>query len=140
MEIIGKCHCGNLGFIFETQFEPKSLPIRACHCSFCRIHAAKTSSDSNGSVKISVKNPANLSRYRFDARTADFLICKQCGVYLAAIMTVNQDCRGVVNLQTTEFRDWEAETITYDGETKQARIKRRLEKWTPVYSFIERIP
>lgn len=137
MEIIGKCHCGNLSFVLQTEHERQELPVRACSCSFCRIHAAKTSSDPNGSVRISVRNPANLSYYRFDSRTTDFLICKVCGVYLAAMISVNNQCRAVVNLQTTEFKDREALPVSYDGETKEARIERRLQKWTPVHSFSE---
>lgn len=88
-------------------------------------------SDPNGSVKIFIDNPENLSRYRFNTGTADFLICKICGVYLTAVLTGDGIQRAVVNLRTTPLQDRQATPISYDHETVQERIERRSHRWTP---------
>jgi hypothetical protein len=134
--IVGKCHCGNLRFDFDTHIRIEKLNIRACTCSFCQTHGAKYVSDPNGSVKISVKNSSNLNRYRFNHNTADFLICKVCGVYLAALITLDGAQYATLNLRTTSFGDRGAVLVSYDDETIQERIKRQQKNWTPVYAFI----
>src|ERR671939_662142 len=44
----GTCHCGNIAIVLETGQDPRSLPLRACDCSFCRKHGARTTSDPEG--------------------------------------------------------------------------------------------
>lgn len=133
MQIIGKCHCGNLRFEFQTNLKAEELSIRACNCSFCRLHGAKSTSDPNGSVQFFVDCQEQLNRYQFGTKTADFLICKVCGVYLAAVMTVDEKKYSTFNLTTTPLRNREAQLVSYEHETQQERIERRLVRWTPVY-------
>lgn len=78
----GACHCGALTFRYDTKLPSVSWPVRACQCSFCRLHAALTSSDPAGSLSFHASDLSRLQRYRFGARTADFLICRHCGAYL----------------------------------------------------------
>jgi hypothetical protein len=132
MQIVGQCHCGNLRFELTTQLAVDDLLIRACQCSFCRSHAAKSTSDANGSVQFFVQNWENLNCYQFDAKTANFLICKICGAYLAAVTTVDSQQWATVNLNTTSLRDRPAIPVSYDSETRQERLKRRSQRWTPV--------
>src|SRR5439155_217050 len=58
------------------------LALRADTCSFCRRHGARTTSDPSGHVAITVHHPDQLLRYRFGLRTADFLVCTRCGIYV----------------------------------------------------------
>ena len=130
----GQCHCGNLELAFETNFKPEQLPVRACACSFCRSHGARTTSDPNGSVKITVHDSNLLIRYQFGLKTADFLVCKRCGIYLAAVMKTSDRAFATVNINTFDslknFRQ-EPTTISYDGETEAQRRVRREKSWTP---------
>ncbi len=132
MQIIGQCHCDNLQFRLTTELTVDDLSVRACQCSFCRSHGAKCTSDFNGSVQFLVQDWNNLNCYQFGAKTADFLICKICGVYLAAVTTIDGNQWATVNLNTTELRDRPAIPVSYDDETKQERLERRSQRWTPV--------
>lgn len=132
MQIIGQCHCGNLRFELTTQLAVDDLSIRACQCLFCRSHSAKCTSDATGSVQFFIQNWENLNCYQFDAKTADFLACKVCGVYLAAITTIGEQQWATVNLNTTFLRDRPAISVSYDSESRQERLERRSHRWTPV--------
>src|SRR5947209_2108298 len=94
----GGCHCGNLAFVFDASASFETLGLRSDQCSFCRAHAARHTSDSNGTVSISVRDSDALVRYRFGSRTADFLICGCCGVYIGALMEDGGKSRFVVNV------------------------------------------
>ena len=133
--IRGRCHCGRIGFSFETRFTPQTLPLRSCGCSFCRRHGARTTSDPAGSVRFEIGEPAALRRYRFGLRSADFLLCAECGTYLAALIenggkayaTLNANC-----FEQAELLTQDAPIVIYEGETLEQRMARRVAKWTPV--------
>jgi len=134
----GGCHCGNLAFIFEASQPLKTLGLRADQCSFCRAHGARNTSDPNGTMSISVRNAGLLLRYRFGLRTADFLICKRCGVYIGALMEDEGASWFTVNVNA--FRrpprdDFPIAPVDYDAEDAAERIARRKELWTPVIAF-----
>jgi len=139
----GRCHCGNLELTFESTLTPEQLPVRADMCSFCRSHGARTVTDPDGSVSIIVHAPKQLSRYRFGLRTADFLVCKHCGVYVAAVLTTGGRTYATVNINVLDSADRFTQPVlpvTYDGETEAERVARRAAKWTPVVSLIEAEP
>jgi hypothetical protein len=99
----------------------------------------RTTSDPYGRVQIIIRNPDQLSRYRFGLRTADFLVCRQCGNYLAAVLTVGDCSYATVNINTFDFKkDFAQESIVvkYDGETVAERIARRRTNWTPVHAIV----
>ena len=129
----GQCHCGKLSVSFQTGKTPETLGVRTCQCDFCRSHGADNISDPDGLTTIDCA-PEDVERYSFALRTADFLICKSCGVYCAAVMgegvrivsTLN-----VIGLRMTDFFDIEEAPVEYGAETTEERIARRFEKWTP---------
>ena len=134
----GGCHCGNVTFTFEASQPLKTLGLRADQCSFCRAHGARNTSDPNGTISISVRNAGALLRYRFGLETADFLICRRCGVYIGALMEDEGDSWFTVNVNA--FRrpprdDFPLAPVDYDAEGAAARIARRKELWTPVVAF-----
>jgi hypothetical protein len=134
----GGCHCGNLFFIFAASAILEQLGLRACMCSFCRAHGARTASDPNGTMQIDVRSPDKLMRYRFGLRTADFLLCAHCGVYIGALLP-NGD-GGWFTVNVNAFREpppleFPIQPIVYDREGVGSRVDRRKSKWTPVRSF-----
>ncbi len=136
----GRCHCGNLGVIFESRRRPGELFVRSCACSFCRRHAGRYVSDPEGGVRITVRDPAKLTRYRFGHKTADFLVCGNCGVFLGAVMTEDASSYAVINVNT--FDQAEAfgtgpAAFDYDSEDEADRLTRRKARWTPVLGFVE---
>jgi hypothetical protein len=130
----GRCHCGNIELTFESSVPVDQLPVRACLCSFCRAHGARSTSDPKGHVEITVRDPARLSRYRFASKTADFLICKRCGIYAAAVLTSGSSPYAIVNvnaLDSAKSFSQEPRSVDYDGESEAERIRRREKNWTP---------
>jgi hypothetical protein len=109
--------------------------VRACQCSFCRAHAARCTSDPNGSVRFHLAKPEALVRYRFALRTAEFLVCGICGVYLAAVLRSERGTFATVNLNalTRTVPDLPpAEPVSYESEAGEQRVARRESRWTPV--------
>jgi hypothetical protein len=136
----GKCHCGNLSYAFEASAGLDILGVRACMCRFCRVHGARNTSDTNGLVRVSVRDPTTLIRYRFGLKTADFLICGDCGAYIGAHLPDSEGGWMTVNVNTfAEPPPLEFPVVphNFDAEDAATRIARRKERWTPVSSFRE---
>jgi hypothetical protein len=134
----GGCHCGNLTFVFEASAPLETLGLRADMCSFCRAHGARNTSDPNGAMRIRVHDSGRLERYRFALRTADFLLCSTCGVYIGALL--EDGGRGWFTVNANAFHDRPALDFPitprdFDAEDVPARIARRKRTWTPVLSF-----
>jgi hypothetical protein len=134
----GGCHCGGLAFVFEASTPLEALGLRADQCSFCRAHGARNTSDPNGAMSIAVRDADGVMRYRFGLRTADFLICAHCGVYIGALMEHDGGRWFTVNVNA--FRpppraDFPITPADYDGEDVAARTARRTQRWTPVTAF-----
>jgi hypothetical protein len=131
----GSCHCGNIGFTFRSALAIERLPLRSCACSFCSRHGARTTTDARGTVEIAVDDPSCLIRYRFALRTADFLVCGRCGIYVAAVLTDDGRPYATVNANTfdrEEVARCPAEPVDYSAETFEERRARRVKRWTPV--------
>ncbi len=130
----GGCHCGNLRLTLRLSQSPAETKTRACGCSFCRANQTKTTSDPNGSVDIWAKDWSQVERYRFGTATADFLICKRCGIYIGAAAETENGWCSVTNLNSLDdralFVNPPAPTV-HDGETVESRIARRAANWTP---------
>ncbi len=134
----GGCHCGNLSYVFEASTTLEALGLRADMCSFCRAHGARNTSDPNGAMRIRVRDAARLERYRFGLKTADFLICSRCGVYIGALL--EDGGRGWFTVNANMFRDkpaldFPAVPHDFDAEDAAGRITRRKRNWTPVAEF-----
>ena len=69
---------------------PEDNPIRACTCSFCRSHNPRMLSDPDGSFEVQADDWSLVERYRFGTRTCDFLICRRCGVFIAAVAEMSR--------------------------------------------------
>lgn len=135
MPLTGRCHCGNLRFEFETALPPSGLPLRACQCSFCRAHGAVSTSDPQGSVSISAADPAMAQKYRFGLGITDFILCRSCGVYLAAVAEMEGRRYAVLNANVLDRRGeliGAVQAMDYGGEDVAARRARRKVRWTPV--------
>ena len=136
MQIHGQCHCGNLAFDLTTDKSDAEIEPRACACEFCRMHAAKAWSDPDGRVVISVASSVRLQRYEFALKTAEFFVCRECGGYLAAVLTDLDGCWSTVNLQLSSLRDRPASPVDYDTEQVNQRVTRRKDAWTPTEIII----
>jgi hypothetical protein len=91
-------------------------------------------SDPSGRVEIDGEDLSWLRRYRFGQRTADFLICGRCGVYIGAMIETAKGCFAVVSVNALVpcLEDLPApQPVSYDGESVEQRTHRREARWTP---------
>jgi hypothetical protein len=124
----GACHCGAVKIIYTTAISVERWTPRACQCSFCRKHGARNVSDPAG--KLEIIGP--VARYRFGLRTADFLLCKSCGCYVACVLENEGKYYGTVNLLMLDVAVPQPDVpMDYEGESIAERIRRRVERWTP---------
>jgi hypothetical protein len=131
----GRCHCGAVAVRFYTRKSPSALPLRACQCSFCRKHGARTTADPEGRAEIVLAHPGAAARYRFALGTADYLVCARCGIYVAAVMTEGEKSYAVLNVNAFDdarMFDRPATPMVYNREDEAARRARRRKLWTPV--------
>jgi hypothetical protein len=130
----GGCHCGNLRLLLRLSQAPADIRLRACGCAFCRAHNTRTTSDPDGSVDIRAADWSLVESYRFGTGTAEFLICKRCGVYIGAIGDTASGTRAVVNTNCLEDRaafTQQAHPVDHAGEATGDRLARRATHWTP---------
>jgi hypothetical protein len=131
----GACHCEAIGYTYRTPIAPKEWSVRACQCSFCRAHMTLTTSDPAGSVEFFERSAGAMSRYRFGQRTADFLLCRNCGVYIGAVISSGRGRFAIVNVNALRDRPGALPaptTADYGSESVDQRIARREQRWTPV--------
>lgn len=134
MKLKGSCHCGAVSVVMETDTAPSDFSVRACQCTFCRKHGARAVSDPNGQLTVSLERDDAAIRYQFDAKTADFLVCKTCGAYVCAVLKAEGAAYSTVNInvldERTAFPD-EDLPMVFDAESMEQRIARRVANWTP---------
>lgn len=130
----GSCHCGNIRLVFESDIDPRQIKVRSCQCTFCRKHGTRAVSDPNGRLVIKVADQERLVRYMFAYRTAEFLLCRDCGVYVAAITVGQGEPRAIAQLNAfeEERQFGPAVAVDYNHETAHERIQRRRDVWMPV--------
>jgi hypothetical protein len=130
----GRCHCGALGYELRTSLAPSAWPVRACQCTFCRAHGARTTSDPGSAVRFLIADEAQLHRYRFASKSADFYVCRNCGTYLASVVESPKGRFATLNVNAIvpAVDIAPAVSMHYDGETPAQKLARREQKWTPV--------
>jgi hypothetical protein len=134
-EIIeGSCHCGNLNFTFAWPDYRSPIPVRACGCDLCTKHRAVWTSHPKGRFRLAVADEQLLNRYRFGTKTADFHVCRACGVMPITTCLIASTRYAVVNVHT--FNDMDrarfiGQTTDFEGETTENRLARRERTWTP---------
>ena len=75
-----------------------------------------------------------VERYRFSSRTADYLLCKTCGVYIGAVCETEHGVRMVTNVNSLTDRGAFPPASSFpdhDDEPADMRVSRRSANWTP---------
>lgn len=131
----GGCHCGAIEYSYTTALPPARWPVLECQCLFCRRHGVRSTADPAGELHFRFERPEFLRRYRFGLRTADFLICKECGTYVASVVLSGRGIHGLLNLNTLREppgRLPPGKAVVHDGESAENRRARCAGAWTPV--------
>ena len=137
----GSCHCGAVHVQLEPGKPLAELPLRACQCEFCRRQGGRTTSHPDSRLHITAA-PGALHRYRFGRRVVDFLICRECACYIAAMIEDGGQAYATLNVVGTAlpgFDGREPERLDYHDETDEQRLARRKAKWTPT-TLVEAVP
>jgi hypothetical protein len=137
--IHGSCHCGNIRFTLDWHPDPSEIPARACGCSFCIKHGGVWTSFPAGRLRVNVRDRERVSRYEFGTKTADFHVCKACGV--APLVTSLIDGRVYAVVSVNAFDDVEASRLkrmpaSFDGEATGDRLARRKRNWIGDVEFV----
>jgi hypothetical protein len=131
---VAHCHCRNVEVRFETHKPATEIQPHSCQCTFCTRHRSRTVADRQGRATIRVRDETQLSRYQWGTRSAEFLVCRNCGGYAGAVMTSGARKYMVVNVNLvddpSQFTQ-PAVPVNYDAETPEERRKRREAVWTP---------
>jgi hypothetical protein len=133
MRLTGQCHCGAVKVSLEGDVAAGDLPLRACQCGFCRRHGALSTSHPDARITFTAAKGA-LTRYRFGQKLSNFLICAECGCYVGSLAETDIGPIAILNVRGLDlpgFEGREAEPMTYDGETPEARTARRKARWSP---------
>ncbi len=75
-----------------------------------------------------------VERYRFGSGSADFLICRRCGVYIGAVCTTGAGTWAVTNTNSLTDRalfTGSVAPVDHNGEAIEDRMARRTANWTP---------
>ncbi|HEY4771962.1 MAG TPA: hypothetical protein VIH50_02940 [Steroidobacteraceae bacterium] len=134
-EFLASCHCGALEARYRTAVPVDAWSVRACQCAFCRAHGALTTSDPAGTLAFAARDIGRVHRYRFSSGTTDFLICRECGVYVGARLEASRGHFGVLNtraLRPIPAALPEPASMHYGDEPAELRQERRTARWTPL--------
>lgn len=130
----GRCHCGAIEVELETPRAPEAQIIGACQCSFCRKHNVRAFSDAKSRVILTARDPGEVQPYRFGLRTADVIICRRCGVYIAMVLGDGIRTFSTINVDALDERArFSACPVPrdYAAETSKGRVERRRLQWCP---------
>jgi hypothetical protein len=138
MLIHGSCHCGNISFELTWDPAPSEIPARACGCSFCVKHGGVWTSNPAGALRIREREPAAVSKYAFETKTAVFHVCGRCGV--VPVVTSEIDGRLYAVVSVNAFDDVQPSLlrrapVSFDGEDEASRLARRKRSWIPDVRF-----
>jgi hypothetical protein len=130
--LAGGCHCGNIGVSAAVTYAPEACRPRACDCEFCRKHGAAWVSDPHGSLLIRIADESAAGRYAQGDGLAEMLLCRRCGVLVAALYA-GQTLHGVVNVSVLEARAEfaPAEPVSPRRLSPQAKVSRWQSLWFP---------
>ena len=133
-QILGSCHCGNIGYEFTWPGTAGDIPVRACSCSFCMKHGAVYTSHGDSRLHARIGDPTLVNKYNFGHKTADFFVCAGCGVLLFATSVIGGNEYAVINVNTfdnVERSTLKSSVTNFDGEDEGERLARRKRNWTP---------
>lgn len=134
MKIEGRCHCGNVTYVFHWPGDESVIPVRSCGCTFCVKHGGTYTSHRDAKLVAVIRDEASVSKYRFGTNTADFFVCSRCGTVPFVTSEIHGRIFAVVNVNTFEGVDrtiLKQSATDFDGEDTESRLDRRRRTWIP---------
>ncbi len=139
MLINGGCHCRNISFQLDWRPEPEFIPARACDCSFCVKHGGVWTSCPTGRLQVTLHEPDQVSVYAFETKTADFHVCRNCGVVPVVSCSIDAQLHAVVSVNA--FDDVARSLVrqasaSFGAEATGDRLARRKRNWIAQVEFV----
>lgn len=129
----GGCHCGVIRYAITTSKTENPLTPRMCNCTFCQRHGVFGISDPDGKLRVEISDRDAINRYSFGHKTAEFLICKVCGVAPVVLSTIDDQLYSVLNGRTVDqpwpFNLAEVPEMDFEAENREERLIRRKRNW-----------
>lgn len=138
MLIHGACHCGNIRFSLEWTPAPAEIRARECSCTFCRKHGGVWTSFAAGKLRVQIADAALVSPYQFGTGTAQFHVCRGCGVVPVVTSRIDGRLYAVVSVNAFEDVDpglVKVSAAVFDAESKSTRLARRARGWIADVEF-----
>jgi hypothetical protein len=129
--LTGGCYCGNIHLTMTLSREPSALDPRACDCDFCQKHGAEYVSDPLGSLHIRIKAEREVSRFRQGSDIAELLLCRTCGVLVAALYQDGEQLFGTVNVKVLDGRADFGASVTVSP--KSLSPEEKTNRWQQVW-------
>ncbi len=141
--ITGGCHCDNIAYRLHWPKSgpgiPLGIPVRACGCAFCRKHGGAYTSHPDARLEVRFADASRVERYRFGTKTAEFLVCRKCGVVPVVTSMIEGTLHAVVSVRSFDDVDpteFEIAETDFDGETTEDRLARRQRNWISDVSVV----
>jgi hypothetical protein len=127
----GGCHCGNINLQIELPSALYSYRPRACDCDFCTKHMAAFISDPKGSLSIWISDESARGTYFQGSNQAEFLLCKNCGVFIGALYRADGRIFGTVNARVLAPADGLSADETVSPKKLSAAAK--TQRWQTIW-------
>jgi len=141
MRVEGQCHCGNIAFELLWPGNADDIPARACDCTFCSKHGGVWTSHPDAKLSVRIQAAADVSRYEFGTKTAQFHACRRCGV--VPLVTCLRDGRMYAVVNVNAFVNVDPASLrrapaSFEGEDLETRLARRSRNWIADVQFTYR--
>lgn len=115
MRITGSCHCGNIAFNAEGEFDT----AMECNCSFCWRKGVLLAFVPRSQFQLATSRE-NLSSYQFNKHVITHYFCVNCGIAPFSEATMpNGTEMAAINLRCVPEIDIATLTVTqYDGASR----------------------
>jgi hypothetical protein len=139
VSLAGGCHCGNIRLTLSGVPEDAKLAVRECGCTFCQKHGGLWMAPAGARLTVAIAQPADVARYAFGTRTADFLVCRTCGVVSVVTSRIAERLYAVVSVRAFEGiapERLERRAVDFEGEELAERLARRTRNWIADVEFL----
>lgn len=115
MRVTGSCHCGNITFEAEGEFDTAT----ECNCSLCRRKGVLLAFVPRVQFQLSTSRE-NLSSYQFNKHVITHYFCANCGIAPFSEATMpNGTEMAAINLRCVPEIDIATVAVTqYDGASR----------------------
>lgn len=129
--IEGQCHCGNLGCSLLLPETVTSLTVYGCNCSFCRLHACTWLGEPALRLQLRAEVAEQSGWYATGPLAPNYLLCRHCGVALAAVSYFGDAWYGIANAQTLLLPPLPQDYLPFrqTSLTDQQRLAMRQQRW-----------